>query len=275
MTDTNQDNTYSVLLAFDGPLPSSVQVAPFLRLKINPHLPRPMQCHKCWMFGHTQARCRNQGLYVNTVRCADMKVNCAVANNEARRRCVTCKGPHEASSRLCGRYQDNLNILMLSFSKTPPLPFKEAQKLYVEEKKQNQTVSRMAGTQPAARVSYAAVAARSADIVDQTSRETTDAPLSTRQKASFNYNPNGVILDKSELESIVFSHMVTLRLLDSFISNDYPTPDRDPILDVLQRSFTKVNDVLIRHQMRLQETNAHIVNGLPGNTLNLGFIMEV
>lgn len=79
--------------------------------------------------------------------------------------------------------------------------------MYNENKQQNRTVSVASSAQPAARASYAAAAARNVDNVDQTSRGNIDAPSNVKQKVSFSYNPNGITLDKSELESIVFSQM--------------------------------------------------------------------
>jgi hypothetical protein len=55
-----QPDTYTHLIAVDGDLPSYVTVALFMRLKVRPYLPRPMQCKQCWAYGHTTARLRRR-----------------------------------------------------------------------------------------------------------------------------------------------------------------------------------------------------------------------
>lgn len=134
MSRTNVDDQYSVLLSFDDEIPSHVEVTPFLRLKVTAYAPRPMQCRSCWLFGHTAARCRN------TIACehcsirGHSKLNCISLDDDNKTRCVNCKGRHEASSKLCARYQENLDIL-LSYSVTPPMNFKKAQEIYARGKK--------------------------------------------------------------------------------------------------------------------------------------------
>lgn len=202
-----------MLLAFENDMPPYVDVAPFMRLKISQYSLRPMQCKGCWLFGHTMARCRNQVAYEYCAQRGHSKNNCTVLENENRLRCVNCRGRHEASSRLCPRYQENLDILLLAYSTTPSMTFKDAQVIYDQGKRNGQSVAPMQTATAGDAGSYAAVAARSSNRPERPVRPNGGLGPSAEAKSikqSYNYNPNGVVLDKSELESLAFSHMVIL-----------------------------------------------------------------
>lgn len=161
---------------------------------------------------------------------------------------------------------------MLAYSKSPPIAFKEAQKLYNETKPKTTVVSATTNGQPAPRASYAATAARDTGGANEAQRANGGVSQNHRQRTNSSYNAIGLTLDKSELESLVFAHMVTLRLVDSFIRNNYSTPSRVPLLESLHRAFDKVNNVLLWHQVNLQETNRFIIDQLQGAMLGLGLI---
>lgn len=134
---------------------------------------------------------------------------------------------------------------------------------------EKQTITNVFNSQTEQRPSYAAAAARSATSAESANRDGPSMHTAALSK-TYAYNPNGVILDRSELESLAFSHMVALRLLDSFIRNNYAAAaERDFVLDSLNRSFAKVDDVLNRHEIALQETNLHIIENLREVSLGL------
>lgn len=174
-----------------------------------------MQCRRCWLFGHTQSRCKNQLACEYCGLRGHSKSGCTSLNNEAKLRCINFKGRHESSSRICQRYQDNLSILLLAYSNTPPLAFKEAQRRFNEAKSHGQNVAPMDTVSDNAPNSYAAVAASSAGLtagdVKASNNEGKRVNFSGT-KTTYNYNPNGIILDRSELESLAFANMVSMQL---------------------------------------------------------------
>jgi hypothetical protein len=155
INDSNRDEPYSVMLVFNGDLPQSIQLTSFIRLKVSRYVPRPMQCRRCWLYGHTQARCRNQVTCEFCSLRGHARANCSLANNEARKKCVNCKGPHSASDKVCLNHQQNCNILDIAYSHSPPLSFKEAEKIYAETNPKTSMRSEASDTRTSRRVTYA------------------------------------------------------------------------------------------------------------------------
>lgn len=161
---SNKEEVYSVLLSFTGVLPQHVQLTPFIKLKVFPYSLRPMQCRRCWAFGHTQRRCLGQQACEYCSRKGHTKAACSVLNQAHQCRCINCKGPHKATSKLCVYYQKNLNILRLASTRTPSLSFREARELYQCEKQSAQVSnSVLLPAQSGERLSYAAAVALATD----------------------------------------------------------------------------------------------------------------
>lgn len=148
-------------------------------------------------------RCQNQVVCGFCSARGHEKDGCSFGDQPNRRKCANCKGAHEASSRLCAKYQDNLAILNLAYSRKPPLPFKEAQKLFVEQKRSAPVETRV---EPKTQNSYASAVSRRENRNSGSGRANADVSTVAPTQQSFRYNPNGVTLDKSELESPVFSN---------------------------------------------------------------------
>jgi hypothetical protein len=78
--------------------------------KLYQYIPRPMQCRKCFSFGHTEKYCRQ----LRSTCCF-----CASPNHDKDRCpkkidvpvCKNCRGPHEASSKLCPVYKETEQAL--------------------------------------------------------------------------------------------------------------------------------------------------------------------
>lgn len=192
----NTDQQYSVILSFRGELPSHVDVTPFLKLKVSAYSPRPMQCKACWLYGHTAARCRNT---ITCEHCAvrgHSKLNCVALEDDSKMRCVNCRGRHEASSKICGRYQENLDILLLAYSVSPPMSFREAQEIYMQGKKNGTVATEAPGPSANRGATYAAAAARQPGSamkrVNVEVNANAKAEAKTMQK-TYPFNPNGII----------------------------------------------------------------------------------
>lgn len=95
-------NTPMLILTVSGTaIPQTVYLG-FIRSATRPYYPAPMQCYKCWEFGHTKLRCKNTEIcgtcagtheVVQGTRCLLMAY------------CVKCKSSeHPASSKKCPFY---------------------------------------------------------------------------------------------------------------------------------------------------------------------------
>jgi hypothetical protein len=125
-------DTYTALLAFTSDRPNSIVVMEFLRLKVHEYIPRPMRCSNCWAFGHLGKHCSNTVVCEHCGLRGHSKTTCRFVADSSKAKCVNCKDNHEASSRQCNRYKDNLSILKHAYSFSPPLPFKQAQVSWLE-----------------------------------------------------------------------------------------------------------------------------------------------
>lgn len=191
------EEVYSVLLTFQGSLPQYVQLTSYIRLKIYPYALRPMQCKRCWAYGHTQARCLRQTVCNYCSRKGHDRSSCMVLDQPQQARCENCRGAHPATSKICGVYQENLNILRLATSRNPPLTFKEARDVYRSETRVNLSVDAASINRSAALPSVA------------------PQPQSVPCVTDVNEDPSHkIVLAYKELEALAFSHKVILTLLD-------------------------------------------------------------
>ncbi|KAH9367967.1 hypothetical protein HPB48_022664 [Haemaphysalis longicornis] len=85
-------------------LPASVKVG-YVRHRVRPYVPRPLQCYKCQKLGHVSAACKNA---VACKRCGDAHdhVNC-----KGTLKCANCSGPHEATSNECPKMMHERRVL--------------------------------------------------------------------------------------------------------------------------------------------------------------------
>jgi hypothetical protein len=263
LSDLNRDEPYSAMLFFSGALPQAISIAPFLRLKVSKYVPRPMQCRRCWLYGHTQARCRNQAACEFCSLRGHDRINCSVANNDARRKCINCKGPHMASDKVCVKYQQNCNILDIAYSHSPPLSFKEAERLYAETNPKQPVRADDSNVRSSRRVTYADAVSGGDLGDDQVVRMDTAPPRGTGESAprgAKQRSNSTITLDKYELESLVFSHVVVLRLLFSFVKFNTAAPQNESLMRALERAFNKVNDALKRHEIKLTDADLKVID---------------
>lgn len=106
VVDKNKIPTESVIVTFAGSVrPSEIKAWPLI-YRVEPLSPRPLQCIKCWRYGHTMKGCRS------AVRC---KV-CGEGHNSSdclsdKEKCCLCSEAHAADSSSCSAKVRELQIL--------------------------------------------------------------------------------------------------------------------------------------------------------------------
>ena len=86
------------------------------RIKVQEQLPRPMQCRKCLLFGHTSKRCKKE-----EQRCARCNTTEHPENDcRSALKCANCLEPHHAFDRICPHfiYHQEVQIRMLRYGIT-------------------------------------------------------------------------------------------------------------------------------------------------------------
>jgi hypothetical protein len=80
--------------------------------KMFDYIPRPMQCRRCFQFGHTEKFCRQANS--NCAFCASPSHDIANCNKKAQKPiCKNCKGNHEANSKSCPVYKETEQALVV------------------------------------------------------------------------------------------------------------------------------------------------------------------
>jgi len=90
--------------------------------KVDPYIPRPLQCFKCWRWGHGSSSCRSQQLCCKC-GCKDHTTSDCPA---IQPKCINCKDSHLSSSKECPINKRENDICKLSV--TSNIPFPEARK---------------------------------------------------------------------------------------------------------------------------------------------------
>lgn len=136
-------NTPMMILTIAGKIIPQHVYFGFIRVITRPYYPAPMQCYKCWEFGHTKIRCSKKdvcgtcsGEHINT-----RGVLCHLPVN-----CYKCKiNEHPVSSRKCPYYVAENNIAKLRVDRG--MTYGEAKKHYelqtshATQRETNDTVS--------------------------------------------------------------------------------------------------------------------------------------
>lgn len=118
----------------------------FERCEAKLFVPAPMQCFRCFYYGHTKAHCkaekeacRNCSGDHKIVKDAEGKTVCT-----APARCLHCNKGHSPTSRLCEQYKEEEEVLRIrnTMGKSP----REARRYYEEKKQQEaRSYARIAG----------------------------------------------------------------------------------------------------------------------------------
>lgn len=109
----------------------------FDRCATRPYKQNPMQCFRCFDYGHTKARCsaeqercRNCSRAHTIEKDGDGKTICTAAAN-----CLHCNGAHSPTSRTCPKYaeEEQINEIRTKEDKSA----REARRLFLERKATN------------------------------------------------------------------------------------------------------------------------------------------
>lgn len=147
----------------------------FDRCKTKPYVQAPMQCYRCFEFGHPKAKCtaeeicRNCSTAHEIAKDQDGKTICSKPP-----RCLHCDGSHSPASRICEKYQQEEEIEKIrSTGKSP----REARRIFEEQQ-------RRAGTSFAAvtAVASSSVQARIATAQQQNNEDLKNELANTRKE---------------------------------------------------------------------------------------------
>lgn len=100
----------SILLSFEGQdLPDKVIIFGLLA-RVTPYVRNPMQCYRCFRFGHTSTRCKWEA---NCIMCGKNKHEGDACEGTVPW-CIHCKAPHKSTdTKNCKEYKDQKAIQIL------------------------------------------------------------------------------------------------------------------------------------------------------------------
>lgn len=99
-------NTASMILTFNGTTAPGYVEFGFLRARTRPYYPAPMQCYKCWQFGHTKIRCQQEKSICG--RCAKAHEQTEDKNCSEVKHCSRCNdSSHAISEKICPHIKEN------------------------------------------------------------------------------------------------------------------------------------------------------------------------
>lgn len=105
-TDKTKSPTESVIVTFAGRVrPTEIKAWPLI-YKVEPLSPKPLQCSKCWRFGHSMKGCRSQA---RCRLCGESHDSCDCKSDDQK--CCLCNGAHPADSAECGAKEREMGVL--------------------------------------------------------------------------------------------------------------------------------------------------------------------
>lgn len=131
----------TMVITLHGTVPPKEIAFGYDLCRTRPYKASPMQCFKCFAFGHTKTKCPAE---VET--CRNCSETHAVTKDETGKticdkntKCKNCNGDHSPASRTCPRYIEEEAILDIRAKKD--VSPREARRLYEEEKTAANTTS--------------------------------------------------------------------------------------------------------------------------------------
>lgn len=131
----NRDNllpTPTCLISVQGTTLPEFFYFGYVRVKTRAYYPNPLQCGKCYRFGHTKRVCQEGAICPECSHEHEYKPPCL-----AEAHCVNCKGPHSARARECPIKMAESKIVRIKIDEDVSYP--EARKRY-EVRQQQSTV---------------------------------------------------------------------------------------------------------------------------------------
>lgn len=123
--DGKVTNTPLHILSFNlYELPTEIKIG-FLKTKVEPYIPKPMQCKKCFRYGHTKKHCRSEQQI-----CDICSINSHDPEPCQQVLCVNCKHEHSATNKNCPANIKRTKILEIKTEKK--ITYQEANKHIIE-----------------------------------------------------------------------------------------------------------------------------------------------
>lgn len=126
--------TNTMVVTVKGTVPPKEIAFGYEVCRTRPYKDSPMQCFRCFSFGHTKAKCASEN-----ETCRNCSEGHAIKKDEANKtlcdkpaKCKNCNGNHSPAARTCPRYLEEEKILEIR-AKSDVSP-REARRLYEEEK---------------------------------------------------------------------------------------------------------------------------------------------
>lgn len=129
----NKDNllpTPTCLISVQGTTLPEFFYFGYVRVKTRAYYPNPLQCGKCYRFGHTKRNCQEGSICPECSLEHEYNHPCL-----AEAHCVNCKGPHSARARECPVKMAESKIVRIKVDEDVSYP--EARKRYDMRQKQS------------------------------------------------------------------------------------------------------------------------------------------
>lgn len=114
MEDGHLKNTPAMILTFDGTVAPNEVFIGFQRCRTRVYLPNPMQCFRCFRFGHTKTNCRGKETCRNCSKEHPILLDLnrkQVCSEPAY--CRNCEGNHQLASRQCPIYREEEMVIIM------------------------------------------------------------------------------------------------------------------------------------------------------------------
>lgn len=97
--------TNMIIITFNSPDVQDYIYVENTRIRVRVYIPKPMQCYKCFLFGHSTKFCRNNQICIN---CS------AFAHGECNRetKCCNCNENHKSNNKNCVEYKNEEAALL-------------------------------------------------------------------------------------------------------------------------------------------------------------------
>ena len=139
--DPNKADCPLFVLTFLGPIPRALKLG-YQMLRIEKFLPRPLQCRKCYRFGHATNSCRSKEACSRCASSTHTLKDCTSSITE----CINCKGTHEATDKNCPKYIFENDVCYLTADRG--ISFAEARALKRNNNRNPTTTTDLSASHP-------------------------------------------------------------------------------------------------------------------------------
>ena len=129
------------VLTFIGEAPEILTLG-YVKFKLDKYYSSPMQCKKCYLFGHTAAKCRNSTICVNCTYKEHTEDQCTSPTFI----CTNCRLNHASNSKQCSSFIKEKEICTLQADLN--ISFADARELVKERSNASANVNNLPNTNP-------------------------------------------------------------------------------------------------------------------------------